>query len=156
MSTPDPSAIDYAALALSIKRWAAELGFADAGISGIDLMRDEQHLQQWLAAGHHGEMDYMARHGAKRSRPNELEPGTQRVISVRMDYAPPDIANAWSVLENTDLFYGSRYTLGREYHKLMRQRLQKLAERIGEEVGNFAHRAYVDSAPVLEKALARN
>ena len=156
MSTPDPSAIDYAALARSIKRWAAELGFADAGISGIDLMRDEQHLQRWLAAGHHGEMDYMARHGAKRSRPGELEPGTQRVISVRMDYAPPDIASAWSVIGNGELGYISRYALGRDYHKLMRGRLQKLAERIHGDIGDFGYRAYVDSAPVLEKALARN
>jgi epoxyqueuosine reductase len=156
MPALDPPATDYAALARSIKQWARELGFADTGISGVDLARDEGHLQRWLADGHHGEMDYMARHGAKRSRPNELEPGTQRVISVRMDYAPPDIANAWSVLENAELGYVSRYTLGRDYHKLMRQRLQKLAERIGEQIGDFAHRAYVDSAPVLEKALARN
>ncbi len=156
MPALDQPAIDYAALARSIKQWARELGFADTGISGVDLARDEGHLQQWLADGHHGEMDYMARHGAKRSRPDQLRPGTQRVISVRMDYAPPDIAKAWSVLENAELGYVSRYTLGRDYHKLMRQRLQKLAERIGEVIGDFAHRAYVDSAPVLEKALARD
>lgn len=156
MPALDLPAIDYAALARSIKQWARELGFADTGISGVDLARDEGHLQQWLAAGHHGEMDYMARHGAKRSRPHELEPGTQRVISVRMDYAPPDIGNAWSVIENGELGYISRYTLGRDYHKLMRGRLQKLAERIRGEIGEFGHRAYVDSAPVLEKALARN
>jgi epoxyqueuosine reductase len=156
MPTLDRPAIDYAALARSIKQWARELGFADTGISGVDLARDEQHLQQWLDDEHHGEMDYMARHGTKRSRPQELEPGTQRVISVRMDYAPPDIRNAWSVLDNSELGYVSRYTLGRDYHKLMRGRLQKLAERIRAQVGDFGHRAYVDSAPVLEKALARN
>ncbi|MGN6235956.1 tRNA epoxyqueuosine(34) reductase QueG [Dyella sp.] len=155
-TTTDATAIDYVALARSIKQWAGELGFSDAGISGVDLARDEQHLQQWLDDEHHGEMDYMARHGTKRSRPQELEPGTQRVISVRMDYAPPDIRNAWSVLENGELGYVSRYTLGRDYHKLMRQRLQRLAERIRAQVGDFGHRAYVDSAPVLEKALARN
>jgi epoxyqueuosine reductase len=150
------TAIDYARLALSIKAWARELGFADAGISGVDLARDESHLQRWLADGHHGEMEYMARHGTRRSRPDELEPGTQRVISVRMDYAPPDIAHAWSVLEDGELGYVSRYTLGRDYHKLLRQRLQKLADRIRAEIGDFGYRAYVDSAPVLEKALARN
>ena len=98
----------------------------------------------------------MARHGTRRSRPAELEPGTQRVISVRMDYVPPGTANAWGVLEDAEAGYVSRYALGRDYHKLMRNRLQKLAERIRAEVGDFGYRAYVDSAPVLEKALARN
>ena len=148
--------LDYAALARSIKRWARELGFADAGISDVDLAQDESHLARWLDEGMHGEMDYMARHGVKRSRPAELEPGTRRVISVRMDYAPPDIAGAWSVLADGELGYISRYTLGRDYHKLLRRRLQQLAERIGAEIGDFGYRAYVDSAPVLEKALARN
>jgi epoxyqueuosine reductase len=147
---------DYAVLARDIKRWAIELGFADAGISGTDLGEDEQHLQRWLADGHHGEMEYMARHGTKRTRPAELEPGTQRVISVRMDYIPPGTANAWDVLGDTEAGYVSRYALGRDYHKLMRNRLQKLAERIHGVVGDFGYRAYVDSAPVLEKALARN
>jgi epoxyqueuosine reductase len=101
-------------------------------------------------------MEYMARHGTKRTRPAELEPGTQRVISVRMDYIPPGTANAWDVLGDTEAGYVSRYALGRDYHKLMRNRLQKLAERIHGVVGDFGYRAYVDSAPVLEKALARN
>jgi len=147
---------DYAKLAGDIKRWAMELGFADAGISGTDLGSDEQHLERWLDDGHHGEMAYMARHGAKRSRPAELEPGTQRVISVRMDYIPPGTANAWGVIEDGEAGYVARYALGRDYHKLMRSRLQKLAERIHGVVGDFGYRAYVDSAPVLEKALARN
>ena len=155
-STDIRHAPDYAALAHDIKRWATELGFAEAGISGIDLGEDEQHLLRWLAHGHHGEMEYMARHGARRSRPAELEPGTQRVISVRMDYIPPGTANAWNVLQDAEAGYVSRYALGRDYHKLMRQRLQKLAERIHGVVGDFGYRAYVDSAPVLEKALARN
>jgi len=147
---------DYAALARDIKRWARELGFAEAGISGVALGRDEQHLQQWLEDGYHGEMDYMARHGSKRSRPDELEPGTQRVISVRMDYMPPGMQHAWDVINDADAGYVARYALGRDYHKLMRNRLQKLAERIRGSVGDFGYRAYVDSAPVLEKALARN
>ena len=147
---------DYAALARDIKCWAVELGFAEAGISGTDLGEDEQHLQRWLDDGHHGEMEYMARHGTRRSRPAELEPGTQRVISVRMDYIPPGTANAWNVLEDGEAGYVSRYALGRDYHKLMRNRLQRLAERIHGVVGDFGYRAYVDSAPVLEKALARN
>ena len=147
---------DYAALAHDIKRWAGELGFADAGISGTDLGEDEQHLERWLDHGHHGDMEYMARHGTRRSRPAELEPGTQRVISVRMDYIPPGTANAWDVLQDAEAGYVSRYALGRDYHKLMRNRLQKLAERIHAVVGDFGYRAYVDSAPVLEKALARN
>jgi len=157
MSVADPyPPTDYASLARDIKRWAAELGFAEAGISGTQLGEDEQHLERWLEDGHHGEMEYMARHGTRRSRPAELEPGTQRVISVRMDYIPPGTANAWSVLEDAEAGYVSRYALGRDYHKLMRNRLQKLAERIHAVVGEFGYRAYVDSAPVLEKALARN
>jgi epoxyqueuosine reductase len=157
MSNAAPAALpDYVALARDIKRWAAELGFADAGISGTDLSEDEAHLQRWLDGGHHGEMEYMARHGSRRSRPAELEPGTQRIISVRMDYVPPGTANAWEVLGDATAGYVSRYALGRDYHKLMRQRLQKLAERIHGVVGDFGYRAYVDSAPVLEKALARN
>jgi epoxyqueuosine reductase len=147
---------DYTALARDIKRWAIELGFAEAGISGTELGEDERHLQRWLAGSHHGEMEYMARHGTRRTRPAELEPGTQRVISVRMDYIPPGTANAWGVLDDAEAGYVSRYALGRDYHKLMRNRLQKLAERIHHVVGDFGYRAYVDSAPVLEKALARN
>lgn len=155
-STGSPDEPDYAALARDIKRWATELGFAEAGISGTDLGDDERHLRNWLDDDHHGEMAYMARHGDKRSRPAELEPGTQRVISVRMNYVPPGTGNAWDVLGDAEAGYVSRYALGRDYHKLMRSRLQKLAERIRAVVGDFGYRAYVDSAPVLEKALARN
>lgn len=152
----DRTTPDYTALARDIRLWARELGFADAGISGTDLAGDEKHLDQWLGEGHHGEMEYMARHGTRRSRPAELEPGTQRVISVRMDYIPPGTTSAWSVLEDGEAGYVARYALGRDYHKLMRNRLQRLAERIHDVVGDFGYRAYVDSAPVLEKALARN
>ncbi|WP_233843132.1 tRNA epoxyqueuosine(34) reductase QueG [Dyella sp. 2HG41-7] len=150
------AAPDYASLARDIKRWAKELGFADAGISGVTLEQDEAHLNQWLEDGYHGDMEYMARHGSKRSRPDELEPGTQRVISLRMDYLPPGTQYAWDVIHDAEAGYVSRYALGRDYHKLMRNRLQKLAERIRESIGDFGYRAYVDSAPVLEKALARN
>jgi epoxyqueuosine reductase len=152
---PTPS-IDYTTLATQIKTWAKELGFADAGIAGTDLGQDEAYLKRWLDDGHHGEMDYMARHGTRRSRPDELEPGTLRVVSVRMDYVPPGTRNAWQVIEDGESGYVARYALGRDYHKLMRSRLQKLAERIGAQIGDFGYRAYVDSAPVLEKALARN
>jgi epoxyqueuosine reductase len=153
---PAPHDIDYAALARDIKQWARELGFADAGIADVDLAEDEEHLQRYLEAGRHGEMEYMARHGTKRSRPAELEPGTRRVISARMEYLPPGTENAWQVLGDGAQGYVSRYALGRDYHKLIRGRLQKLAERIGAVVGDFGYRAYADSAPVLEKALARN
>ena len=153
---PVSSSIDFDELARDIKRWAIELGFAEAGIAGTELGKDETYLQRWLDDGHHGEMDYMARHGTRRSRPAELEPGTLRVISVRMDYVPPGTRNAWQVIEDGEAAYVARYALGRDYHKLMRNRLQKLAGMIGGKIGDFGYRAYVDSAPVLEKALARN
>ncbi len=133
-----------------------ELGFQQLGIAGTDLHEDAAHLDAWLQAGHHGEMDYMQRHGSKRSRPDELQPGTLRVISVRMDYDPPNARNAWEVLEDTQLAYVSRYALGRDYHKVLRGRLQQLADRIAAAIGPFGYRAFVDSAPVMEKALARN
>ena len=151
-----PSAMTYAELANRIRVWGAELGFQQIGIAGTDLAADETHLLNWLDAGRHGEMDYMERHGTKRSRPQELQPGTLRVISVRMDYAPPGIADGWDVLGDASLAYVSRYALGRDYHKLMRNRLQQLADRIAAETGPFGYRAFVDSAPVLERAIARN
>jgi epoxyqueuosine reductase len=156
MTPADSAAIDYAALAVDIRRWSVELGFQRIGVAGVELGDDEAHLLNWLDAGYHGEMDYMARHGARRSRPAELTPGTARVISARMDYAPADIDAAWSVLDNHERGYISRYALGRDYHKLLRARLQKLATRIAEVTGPFGHRVFTDSAPVLEKALARN
>ena len=136
--------------------WARALGFNAVGVSGIDLGEDERHLLDWLQAGCHGEMDYMQRHGTLRSRPQELVPGTLRVISVRMDYLPEGQADAEAVLADPQLGYISRYALGRDYHKLMRNRLQKLADRIAASVGPFGYRVFTDSAPVLEKALARN
>jgi len=147
---------DYSQLAARIKRWGNEFGFQQVGISAVDLGDDEVRLLDWLAAGHHGEMDYMQRHGTKRSRPAELHAGTLRVISVSMDYDPPQARDAWEVLDDSSLAYVSRYALGRDYHKLLRARLQKLADRVAAEVGPFGYRAFVDSAPVMEKALARN
>lgn len=135
---------------------ARALGFAQVGITGIDLAADERHLERWLAAGRHGEMAYMARHGTKRSRPDELLPGTRSVISARMDYWPPATRAAAEVLANPVLGYVSRYALGRDYHKLMRKALAQLASRLETWTRPFGHRAFVDSAPVLERALARN
>ena len=150
------SAIDYDRLAADIRRWGAELGFGAVGIAGVELAADEAHLVNWLEAGYHGEMDYMARHGTRRSRPPDLAPGTVRVIAARMDYAPPGIENAWDMIGDDGRAYVSRYALGRDYHKVLRNRLQKLADRIGEVTGPFGHRVFTDSAPVLEKALARD
>jgi epoxyqueuosine reductase len=150
------SAPNYSQLAVDIKNWGQELGFQQIGIAPAELGEDETHLLNWLSAERHGDMDYMARHGVKRSRPAELQAGTLRVISARMDYDPPQARNAWEVLEDAELGYISRYALGRDYHKVLRARLQKLADRIAGEVGPFGYRAFVDSAPVLEKALARN
>ncbi len=156
MSTPDYTVPDYIRLANDIKRWGGELGFQQTGISATELGEDETHLLNWLAAGRHGAMEYMQRHGSKRSRPAELQAGTLRVISVRMDYDPPAARDAWEVIDDATLGYVSRYALGRDYHKLLRTRLQKLADRVAANIGPFGYRAFVDSAPVLEKALARN
>jgi epoxyqueuosine reductase len=133
-----------------------ELGFQQVGIAGIELDEDETRLLEWLAAGHHGSMDYMQRHGTLRSRPGELVPGTLRVISLRMDYWPGAAQAADATLDDPALAYVSRYALGRDYHKVIRKRLQRLAERITGITGPFGYRAFTDSAPVLEKALARN
>jgi epoxyqueuosine reductase len=134
---------------------ARAAGFADVGVTGVDLAEDERHLDNWLAAGRHGEMDYMARHGSRRSRPQELLPGTLRVISARMDYWPEDAADAATVLGDPRLGYVSRYALGRDYHKVLRAALARLAEAIAVRCAH-QYRVFVESAPVLEKALARN
>ena len=148
--------VDYAMLATAIKAWGRELGFGAVGIADCDLAVAEQRLAAWLAKGYHGEMDYMARHGTRRSRPHELVPGTLRVISVRLDYQhhPDEGAEAWGVLGDPHKAYVARYALGRDYHKVLRGRLQQLAERIQGEVGDFGHRVFVDSAPVMEVELA--
>ncbi len=148
---PDP-----AELKRCIQLWSRELGFQQFGVAGVDLGEDEAHLRDWLAQGQHGDMEWMARHGDKRSRPAQLLPGTLRVISVRMDYGTGDDAGAWATLADGNRAYVARYALGRDYHKLMRARLQQLADRIAADAGPFGHRVFVDSAPVLERALARN
>ncbi len=133
-----------------------QLGFQAIGVASIDLNAAGAQLRDWLARGWHGEMDYMARHGSKRWTPNELVPGTAAVISARMDYWPGDTLDPLLALADPNLAYISRYALGRDYHKLLRARLQKLADAIVARVGPFGYRAFVDSAPVLEKPLARN
>jgi epoxyqueuosine reductase len=117
-------------LARKIRRWALELGFQQVGITDTDLSDHEARLLGWLHAGRHGEMGYMAHHGTRRSRPEQLVPGTIRVISARMDYWPAETDDAGAVLNDPRLGYVSRYALGRDYHKLIRQRLQRLADRI--------------------------
>jgi epoxyqueuosine reductase len=142
----------YRQLAEHIRDWAAQLGFQQVGICDIDLGEHPQYLDRWLAAGYHGDMGYMAKHGTRRSHPEELIPGTLRVLSLRMDYLS-DGTEPLQVLENPHKAYISRYALGRDYHKLIRKRLAKLAKRIEAECGGN-HRAFVDSAPVLERAIA--
>ena len=136
-----------------IRQWAEELGFQQLGVTHVDLGEHEGYLQKWLDAGYHGSMDYMAKHGSKRSHPEQLVPGTCRVISVRMDYHIPG-TDAEGVLASSEKAYISRYTLGRDYHKLIRKRLSQLAKRIEAEAGGGQYRAFVDSAPVLERAVA--
>ncbi|PIE41075.1 MAG: tRNA epoxyqueuosine(34) reductase QueG [Gammaproteobacteria bacterium] len=140
-------------LTQQIKQWGLQLGFQHIAISDVALGEHEQHLQNWLAKNYHGSMEYMARHGDKRSRPAELEPGTLRVISVRIDYLPADTQIS-TILSDPTKAYISRYALGRDYHKMMRKRLAKLAKKIEAAIGPFGYRAFVDSAPVLEKAIA--
>jgi epoxyqueuosine reductase len=144
---------DFTALAALIKQWGAELGFQQIGIADLDVAEHAAHLRDWLAQGYHGEMNYMDRHANLRSDPQALVPGTLRVISLRMDYLPEDTQMV-RVLQNPSQAYVSRYALGRDYHKLIRRRLQQLAERIQRHVGDFGYRAFVDSAPVLERAFA--
>jgi len=144
---------DYNELAQQIKLWGQELGFSEVGITDVDLSKHEAQLQRWLDLGYHGDMEYMAAHGMKRARPAELVPGTQRVISVKMNYLPPDASFAKN-LKNTDKAYISRYALGRDYHKLMRNRIKKLGQKIEQHIGQFGYRPFVDSAPVLERQLA--
>jgi epoxyqueuosine reductase len=148
------STVDWAALATDIKQWGQALGFQQLGISDTQLDAAEAHLMRWLEQGRHGRMAYMARHGSKRSRPAELEPGTVSIISVRLDYLPAEAAAAEAVLGDPTKAYISRYALGRDYHKVLRQRLQKLASRIEQAIGEFGYRVFSDSAPVMEKALA--
>ena len=155
MSDISSQTLNYPELARQIKAWCQELGFADARITRPSLpIEAERRLADWLSAGFHGEMHYMQRHGVTRVRPAELVPGTLSIVSVRMNYWPKAVADAGAQLQDGQRAYLSRYALGRDYHKVLRARLQKLAERIQAQVGTFGHRAFTDSAPVAEVALA--
>jgi len=145
--------MDYQALAKKIKQRGEELGFQQVGICDIDLSQHEQTMLNWLDAGYHGEMEWMSRHGTMRSRPDELLPGTIRVISVRLDYLPPE-AHFASNLNDPTQAYISRYSLGRDYHKLLRNKLNQLGQFIEQEVESLGYRPFVDSAPILERPLA--
>jgi epoxyqueuosine reductase len=141
-------------LGREIRDWGTDLGFQKIGISDIDLELADGRLRQWISDGYHGDMEYMHRHGTKRSRPAELVPGTLRVISARMDYLPESQEEACTMLDHGSKAYVSRYALGRDYHKVLRGRLRELARRIKQRTGPFGYRVFVDSAPVLEKPLA--
>jgi epoxyqueuosine reductase len=145
--------IDIKLIEANIKKWGVELGFQQVGFADIDLSKYEHHLKDWIDRNYHGAMSYMAENHDKRCHPEQLVPGTIRVVCVRMDYAL-DSKDSLESMENTGKAYVSRYARGRDYHKLIRKRLQKLARRIQDVVGPFGYRAFVDSAPVLERALA--
>ncbi|MGH6716956.1 MAG: tRNA epoxyqueuosine(34) reductase QueG, partial [Bradyrhizobium sp.] len=155
-ASTQPTPLDPETAKRQLAARARELGFGRIGVALIDIPDDEQHLLRWLDAGLHGEMDYMRRHGVLRSRPQELVPGTIRVVSARMDYWPREARDAETVLGDAESGYVSRYALGRDYHKVMRAALARLAKELAEGIGPFGYRVCVDSAPVLEKALARN
>ncbi|MDP2125814.1 MAG: tRNA epoxyqueuosine(34) reductase QueG [Pseudohongiella sp.] len=140
-------------LLTQIRQWALELGFQQLGVADLDLSSHQPHLDAWLARNFHGEMDYMARHRDLRLDPQQLHPGTLRVLSVRMDYSQ-SLEQSLAPLQQKHKAYVSRYARGRDYHKLIRRRLQLLADRISGHIGEFGYRAFVDSAPVLERALA--
>jgi epoxyqueuosine reductase len=148
--------LDLQATKSALVSGARALGFSQLGVTSVHIPEDERHLLRWLDAGFHGEMEYMQRHGSLRSRPADLVPGTVRVVSARMDYWPGEAADAGTVLSDTSLAYVSRYALGRDYHKILRRALARLATDLSEQIGQFGYRVCVDSAPVLEKALARN
>ncbi|MDH5300428.1 MAG: tRNA epoxyqueuosine(34) reductase QueG [Gammaproteobacteria bacterium] len=153
LSPPSLTEQQLHTLWLNIQQHAQQLGFEQCGVSDVDLSQAEPHLLRWLENQYHGEMDYMSRHGTKRSRPAELVAGTLRIISVRMNYLP-EATPPIEVLNDPDRAYVSRYALGRDYHKIMRKRLAQLADFIRDSVATFEGRAFVDSAPVLEKAIA--
>jgi epoxyqueuosine reductase len=153
------ASVDGARVLGNVRTWAGELGFSQIGVAGIDLSSAEAGLRAWLDAGFHGSMHYMARHGMKRARPAELVPGTVSVITARMDYLPRELGDEWQAVEWRRLGDAraatvSLYARGRDYHKVLRTRLQALADRIAQDIGPFGHRVFTDSAPVLEVELA--
>ena len=152
----EQQSLDLQAAKRALVAGARSLGFSRLGVAGVIIPEDEQYLLRWLDAGFEGEMAYMRRHGTLRSRPQELAPGSVRVVSVRMDYWPAESADAQTTLGDPSVGYVSRYALGRDYHKLMRRSLARLAEQLQQRIGHFGYRVCVDSAPVLEKAFARN
>jgi epoxyqueuosine reductase len=154
IASPGGPPPDFGGLARDIRTWGLELGFGDIGIADTGLEAEEARLLAWLNACRHGEMDYMARHGMRRARPAELVPGTLRVITARLDYLAPEACDAATTLANARKAYVSRYALGRDYHKVLRRKLGRLAARIADTVGDFNYRVFTDSAPVLEVALA--
>src|SRR5579872_2980520 len=157
MRAPPPfETLDLDAVKRELMARAREHGFDALGVTHVELAEDERHLLGWLEAGYHGEMAYMQRHRALRSRPAELAPGSVRVLSVRMNYWSGEARGAPEVLGDGELGYVSRYALGRDYHKVMRRALADLAEELAAQIGPFGYRVCVDTAPVLEKALARN
>jgi epoxyqueuosine reductase len=145
---------DWVELKRQIREWAAALGFQHTGVTGVDLSTAEARLLDWLASGFHGDMGYLSRHGARRARPAELVPGTVSVICARLNYLPDAAQDSDAVLSDGNLAFVSRYALGRDYHKVLRDRLQALADRIAEAVGPFGYRVFTDSAPVMEVELA--
>ncbi|MEP7067921.1 MAG: tRNA epoxyqueuosine(34) reductase QueG [Usitatibacter sp.] len=148
------TAVQEASVEERVKRWGRELGFDAIAIAGTELAEEEARLVEWLGRGWHGEMDYMARHGARRARPAELVPGTVSVITARLNYTPAEARDSWEVIEDPDAAFISRYALGRDYHKVLRAKLQALADRMVEELGPFHYRVFTDSAPVMEVSLA--
>ena len=154
LSSPQLSPQQLNDLSKQIKQWGRQLGFQAIGITDTNLELAEQHFNHWIAKNMHGDMDYMSRHGSKRTRPAELEQGTMSIISVRMDYFPEDPEHTINLLKQHNKAYIARYSLGRDYHKLVRKRLQKLATRLEQAIGEFGYRVFTDSAPVLEKPLA--
>ena len=149
------TAVRQASLEARIKQWGREIGFDAVAIAGTELAEEEARLVEWLGRGWHGGMDYMARHGARRARPAELVPGTISIVTVRLNYAPQGARATGDVLEDARSAFVSRYALGRDYHKVLRAKLQKLADRMTAEIGPFHYRVFTDSAPVMEVALAR-
>lgn len=145
---------DWVTLASDIKTWGLELGFSAIGIADVDLSQAEEKLRTWLDQHYHGTMDYMARHGTRRTRPAELVPGTLRIISVRHDYSTLTAASSEQILESRKKAFIARYALGRDYHKILRSKLQRLALKIQAQIGPFQYRVFTDSAPVMEVELA--
>jgi epoxyqueuosine reductase len=148
------TAVRTASLEARVKQWGREIGFDAVAIAGTELEAEEARLMEWLGREWHGGMDYMARHGARRARPAELVPGTVSIITARLDYRPADARGTAEVLSDPERAFISRYALGRDYHKVLRAKLQKLAERMTSELGPFHYRVFTDSAPVMEVALA--